>query len=349
MHMVIINNNQFGYHIDTYYYADLMGGDIDVTYVCYDFGKDKIMPKAANVIYVSREGNWLKRSLRFLSEYIRLKKTKNVDVLFVKYFKFCVFFSLFSCCKTVLDIRTVSVDDRKFIRKIENFFLKIESIFFDYKSVISSDVAKNLRVNPDLILPLAANPLGRASVRNFKSGFKIVYLGTFNGRNIDIFLEGVRLFIKDGGVVKSVLLIGDGDQDTLKLISDVSNKAELLNKVFMPGFIKHDKLSCYFSDSNLGASYVPINDFYDDQPVTKTYEYLASGLPVLATKTKGNMKVVNELNGVLTMDDPVSVSEAFKEIESSAVCSKTVRESSAIEPWSIVVSKLKDFILKVVE
>ena len=48
---------------------------------------------------------------------------------------------------------------------------------------------------------------------------------------------------------------------------------------------------------------VPITSYYDCQPVTKTYEYIASGLFTIATQTYANKQIINDgLNGVLIDD-----------------------------------------------
>jgi hypothetical protein len=42
------------------------------------------------------------------------------------------------------------------------------------------------------------------------------------------------------------------------------------------------------------VSFVPITPWYNNQPPTKTFEYLLAGLPVIATKTHENEKVLKD-------------------------------------------------------
>ena len=74
---------------------------------------------------------------------------------------------------------------------------------------------------------------------------------------------------------------------------------------------------------DVGISYVPMVPEYNIQPALKTLEYLSCSLPVLATKTLGNRKHLQDNeNGLLSNDDPVSFSRVINEIS----LNKTLRE-----------------------
>jgi glycosyltransferase involved in cell wall biosynthesis len=66
-----------------------------------------------------------------------------------------------------------------------------------------------------------------------------------------------------------------------------------------------------FDESNIGLSYIPITKYFDYQPPTKTYEYLLSGIPVIATNTNENKKIINNNNGILINDDIESIRKGF--------------------------------------
>ena len=50
-----------------------------------------------------------------------------------------------------------------------------------------------------------------------------------------------------------------------------------------------------------------MTEYYQHQPPTKLYEYLLSGMAVIATKTHSNELVVNKENGILVDDTAISV------------------------------------------
>ena len=58
----------------------------------------------------------------------------------------------------------------------------------------------------------------------------------------------------------------------------------------------------YFPFAMLEFLNVPITKYFDICLVTKTYEYLLSGIPVIATNTTRNREVVNENSDVLIQD-----------------------------------------------
>ena len=76
------------------------------------------------------------------------------------------------------------------------------------------------------------------------------------------------------------------------------------NIVRILGIVPHDRLQEHFDTHNIGVSYIPMTDYYDVQPPTKTFEYLVSGLAVIGTATSENRLVINDSNGILTDDSP---------------------------------------------
>ena len=70
----------------------------------------------------------------------------------------------------------------------------------------------------------------------------------------------------------------------------------------MAGHLKHDDLLPFWKRYNVGVSFVPVNEIYAVQPPTKTFEYLLAGMPVIATGTSENRRVVSEKNGLIVKD-----------------------------------------------
>lgn len=77
------------------------------------------------------------------------------------------------------------------------------------------------------------------------------------------------------------------------------------------GMIKQEAIFAVMPDYDAGLAYVP-KELYDFAPPLKTIEYLACGLPVVATATEGNMQFIKDgQNGVLTGWTPDSYAEGI--------------------------------------
>ncbi len=102
-------------------------------------------------------------------------------------------------------------------------------------------------------------------------------------------------------------IVGSGSGGEQEEISAYIQKNQLPDVISMEGYVHIDLLHHYFKKSNIGVSFIPITDYYQDQPPTKTYEYLLLGLAVVAIATKENIKIINEKNGVLIQDTTEAV------------------------------------------
>ena len=98
---------------------------------------------------------------------------------------------------------------------------------------------------------------------------------------------------------------------TIKLFFAQYGLSKIIN---IAGTIPHPQLKPRFDAANIGVSYVPLTDYYDCQPVTKTFEYLLPGMPVVATLTSENRNVIHSENGVLVGDTTEDFYKGMKAI-----------------------------------
>jgi glycosyltransferase involved in cell wall biosynthesis len=214
--LLIVSAAQFGYLTDTFKYCEHLSGKYAITYVCWDYLKPKVNVRNVNVIYVSRNGNLLRRNLRLLKAIV-LESKNNYSFIFFTYIRGISLFRLFHTTNNVnLDIRTASVDFNPFRRIIYNFFLKFESKFFKNVSVISEGVAKELGLKKYKLLPLGGDCFKTSYIQSNKIVF--IYVGTLTGRNIDTLIEAFHQFSAH---------LGDDENCTLKIIGDGDNNERL--------------------------------------------------------------------------------------------------------------------------
>jgi len=341
--LIIINQEQFGYHTDTYSYCKYLKDDFGIVYICWDQVLPKIEMAGVKVVYVSREGNMLVRTMRFLRQSLRQINDKR-SVIFVKYFK--VFSLLLRLLRPsycfVLDIRTASIDTSLMMRKLYDARLKFETRFFRHVTVVSERLAQKLCIAyKSHILPLGADIISSKN-KSFES-MRLLYVGTLSNRNIDITIHGFKKFYDkfEGQMPISYTIIGDGSNNEVQYLKGIASKYGLTDVVKLTGYILHTELVPYFNACNIGVSYVPLTDYYDCQPVTKTYEYLLSGMPVIATNTSENRSVINLENGVLIGETVEEFTAALEEVFEKRYLfdSEKIRNEVVEHAWEKIIRK----------
>lgn len=312
----ILSHNQFGYHIDSFNYCKYLRNNYEVHYISYDFGDKKIKLDGVHVKYIEKIDSELLNRINFIWKSIKYIYINDIDLVFDIQIPFSFLYKLFCRNKKIIyDVRSLCVSNSKFRRNLVNNIIKIDSKFFKYKTIIDSNLAKQLNWNKNdfKVLMLGADKQINSITKSSKITF--IYVGTFTNRNIDITLKAFNNLIGDKEFKDKdleYLVIGSGSkeyEDKIRNCIKVSN-----NKIKLIGYVENDKLKKYFSESTVGISYIPMVDFYNDQPPTKTYEYLANGLICLATKTDANKNIINNSNGVLVNDDVDNVYLGMKYI-----------------------------------
>ncbi|MDK0613775.1 glycosyltransferase [Clostridium perfringens] len=312
----ILSHNQFGYHIDSFNYCKYLRDNYEVHYISYDFGNKKIKLDDINIYYIKKEDSEFLNRIKFIWKSINYIYKNDIDLVFDIQIPFSFLYKLFFRNKKIIyDVRSLCVSNSKLRRSFVNNIIKLDSKFFKYKTIIDSNLAKQLNWNKNdfKVLMLGADKQINSITENSKITF--IYVGTFTNRNIDITLKAFNNLIDDKEFKDKdleYLVIGSGSkeyEDKIRNFIKVSN-----NKIKLIGYVENDKLKKYFSKSTVGISYIPMVDFYNDQPPTKTYEYLANGLICLATKTDANKNIINNSNGVLVNDDVDNVYLGMKYI-----------------------------------
>ena len=218
----------------------------------------------------------------------------------------------------ILDIRTGNIAASRLRANLANWITKIESRAFQ-EIVINPLIAeKVLSTNtPYTVVPIGAdfnkfrpfrNPEFRQSLGIRKDDLTVIFSSSLEPQRYpEVVLEALRLALLKAPQLK-LLIVGDGtSRNTLENLAKEKN---IEDRVIFTGFVPFDEMPNYVAAADIGLGYVPITSQYDLQPPLKTVEYLASGLPVVATKTKGNMLfVLHEANGLLSEDDHNAIAD----------------------------------------
>lgn len=346
--LLIICQSQFGYHIDTYYYCKFLKNDFNITYLCWDYGFERIEMDEIDIKFVTRHGTRPERLLRYIGTALSEVSNQNYDIHFIKYFPACATLKILNNNKKfVLDIRSSYIDKKKIIRWIYNRLLQAETSFFKELTVVSYGLAIKLKIDKKAkILPLGADVISSAS-KTFES-LKLLYVGTLSNRNIYQSLQGfIKFYLEYSHIIPlSYTIIGKGAAGEENLLRKIVRENNLSVYVLVLGQVPHDQLKIHFDTHNIGVSYVPITDYFNVQPVTKTFEYLLSGMPVIATNTDENRYIINCENGVLIQDCAEEFYNGLKQIYERRMIydSTAIRNSSEKYHWEFITASFKKYL-----
>lgn len=354
--ILFVNKEQFGYHIDTYKYIQYLNDDYNCTYICWDEGKEKIFLKNVNCIYLVKGNFKLFRFFHLISSINSEIRNGNYSLIFLVYFFGCSFLRILNLGKRInLDIRTIAVSNNIYLNFLYDFLLKVECALFKFRSVVSKETGSNLmRINFHVI-PLGGECFSQKD--KFENKMNLIYVGTLNNRNILDFLEGFHNFYLEIREIDKIMpinliIIGSGDGNEFSKLKDYIAFNRLEDVVTAPGYIQNSQLNFYFEIANVGVSYIPLTSYYQNQPPTKTYEYLLSGFPVIATATKANAQIIDKDNGFLIQDNSEAVKIALHKMYTnlSTYNPLFIKENSKSYLWkNIVDTNVKpyfDFIIK---
>jgi glycosyltransferase involved in cell wall biosynthesis len=227
--------------------------------------------------------------------------------------------SLFRLKKTkwFFHMISVSVNKNPVRRFLQNKKSKFEARFFD--AVVTSNEYIRDRILGEkwrrsvYLVPIGVNCSQFSSpdphkIQMLQDQWRIkpeerilIYVGTLSGRNLSILIhafkkiteyhEGVRLF-----------LVGEGEEK--EKLHRLVARLDISDQVIFTGYLAYQLVPAFLKLAQIAVSPIPKNDIYDIQPPLKTLEYLASGLPIVATDTIANRIFIKDgINGILVSDD----------------------------------------------
>jgi glycosyltransferase involved in cell wall biosynthesis len=141
----------------------------------------------------------------------------------------------------------------------------------------------------------------------------LVYCGVISyHRKIDMLIQAFKKVATNNKDVK-LLMVGAGV--SLLDMQTLSKQLNIEDRIIFTGNVPYAEVRNYIGMADIGISYIPINNNYNYNPPLKTFEYLACGLPTVATKTESNCKIIRDgLSGILVNDAPNDVADAISKL-----------------------------------
>lgn len=320
--ILIVAPYQFGELSDCYYWAKYGKEEARIAYFGYSYkGERASMERTCEGVKQYKVHHYSNRVFLGLWFYIKL-----ISVMLLDGYKHVIICNMpgakilpifFPHRNIILDIRTLSVAADMNQRIASDSKLRRTCKSFNKISCISDGIKDklNLQGKEVAILPLGAENLSNKN-KTFEE-LKLFYIGTFNNRKMDVFIKGVEQFIKETHCHITFDIVGNGTEEETALIKEAVAVCELSPYVKLHGYLTHEESREFFDRCNVGVSFIPMTDYYQYQPPTKTYEYLLSGMVCIATATASNQEVVNKKNGILVLDNESSVCEGLKRLYQS--------------------------------
>jgi hypothetical protein len=241
-------------------------------------------------------------------ESIKLISEIKYDFLYIFNHKFCFLFSIFlRRVPKILTTYTFSVSKNKIKAKLKNyFFFRINVNAFRYVFTPIDYLQKEFGLSPQKNIIVDWGFSTYSKTKKFFCSIDLLYVGVFDFREISSTILGLAKFIAEynNKIVVTYHIIGYGSEEEIKKLKKTIINYKLEKVITFIGYVEHDELKNYFDKCNIGVSYVPKRKVYEDVKVSKTYEYLLSGMPVIATDLKENIKVIDDDNGVIINANP---------------------------------------------
>jgi hypothetical protein len=349
--LLLINGAQFGYSAGHYHYCKYLKGEFNIHYVCYDRNLPKMELPHVKVTYIPFDKSKTRRLISFFKTARNISRSLNPDVLYIVYFNFSVLLKLICIGKTkILDIRTGSLNNNALMRNLSNIFITFQSLFFKKIIILSESLRSKLGISAKktLLLPLGAE-IYFESEHDYKN-MQLLYIGALDGREINKTISGLSIYLKKFPERRSEIaytIIGFGSEEEISKITKSISDNNLVDIVKYEGRKNYTELEPYLKQANIGVSFVPITEFYNSQPPTKTFEYILNGLFTIATGTSENKLLIIETNGLICNDDEISFSNSLEayQLVKHKLNSKAIRNSLMAFEWSkLVKTKLIPFI-----
>lgn len=171
----------------------------------------------------------------------------------------------------------------------------------------------------------------------------LLYVGSLEARHIDRTVEGFARFYREFGqkIVLSYDIVGFGPRDAEERLRDSIAASGCDRAVTFHGRIPYAGLQPFLERTNIGIAFIPLEEYYQCQPATKLFEYLLAGMPVVATSTWENVRIVNETNGVLVPDSADGVYDGLRRLYQNRASydSRAIRATVADYTWERIVTE----------
>lgn len=265
--------------------------------------------------------------LRFLARAASILRQKTVDVIHTYAFVGAGILPMISGrsrARWLYDCQTSAIKPP--FLGLQNGLIRVESHPFDAIIVLSEGI-RDIVFGPgacvEAVVPLGADfehfrprrPDSQLLLRHgiAESDCVFSYCGTLDhNRRMDKLLNAFA-FVAGRENSAKLLIIGDGS--ARRTLQERARELDLQQRIIFTGFVPYSEVPAHLAISTVALAFISMDACFEHQPPTKTVEYLAQGLPVIATDTAGNRAFIrHDFNGFLSQDGADTYGQAMLDL-----------------------------------
>ncbi|MDP1613828.1 MAG: glycosyltransferase family 4 protein [Sulfuritalea sp.] len=292
--------------------------------------------------------------VRFLIQASRILRKNDFDLIHIYAFVGAGLLPLLSQRKDALwlyDCQTSAIKPP--LLSLQNRLIRLESYSFDTVTVLSEGI-RDIVFGPGMpvaaIVPLGADfehfrprppdPALRSRYGISETDCVLCYCGTLDhNRRMEKLIDAFAFVARQDNSAK-LMIIGEGS--ALGELKEQVRNLKLDDRVLFTGLIPYDEIPAHLSVTAVGLAFISMDACFEHQPPTKTVEYLAQGLPVVASDTAGNRAFIrHDFNGVLSLDSSEAYGQAMLDLVRNADrrlrLAASARESVKAFDWGEIV------------
>lgn len=291
---------------------------------------------------------------KFVSFCLSALRGRHYDIIHVYAFRGCFLLPLLGrgvASRWLLDLRTRNVATSRLISYLANRVTRLESLLFHERVALDQQVGLEVYGTEHLfqVVPLGADfervKPGRNDELRIDLGIDtdhLVFVFTSTLVPLRCPEKVLQGFAKALEEYPRLFLLVMGDGSMLEPLQVLTSELGIAEKVRFTGYIPLNQVHTYLAAADVGLGYVPMTPQFDPQPPLKTIEFLAAGLPTLATMTRGNaLFISHEENGLLVGDDPDALAQGMLRLARDPTLrqklARNARKSVELYDWQTIV------------
>jgi glycosyltransferase involved in cell wall biosynthesis len=187
------------------------------------------------------------------------------------------------------------------------------------------------------LIPLAADPDEFTPREGNEEFFKVVYVGALREfRGINDLVHALAALEPELRSQIHLELYGEADEKFIQSLYDIAQDGLSIN---WHGYVQHDQLADKVATCDVAASPLPPLESFKVSSPAKIYEYLALGLPIVATNITPHKHILTgECSIFVPPNDTEAMTDAFKTVlsdsEYRSELSASARELALESTWT---------------